>query len=207
MLWQRVLTAMVLIPLVVAGVLMLDTAVLALIFGVIVLLGSYELGHLANLDNGIALSLFVAAVGVMLWIVWRFLLPTYLVSAQWIVSIWWVLMTVLLVIRRRQLERVSGLRPLILVLGALILVVAWSSVIGLHGSGAGGPTLVLFLLVLIWMADSGAYFLGRAFGKTKLSPFVSPGKTWAGAFGALAAAVVSACRAAPKAAPALTPSV
>ena len=91
-------------------------------------------------------------------------------------------------LRRRQLMRVNGLRPAILLLGALVLVVAWASVIGLHDSGAGGPTLVLYLLVLIWMADSGAYFLGRAFGKTKLSPFVSPGKTWAGAFGALAAA-------------------
>ena len=192
MLWHRVLTAMVLIPLVVAGVLMLDTAVLALVFGVIVLLGSYELGHLANLDNGIALILFVAAVGVVLWMGWRFLLPTYLVSVQWIVSIWWVLTTVLLVTRRRQLKRVSGPRPATLLLGALILVVAWSSVIGLHGSGAGGPTLVLFLLVLIWVADSGAYFAGRAFGKTKLSPVVSPGKTWAGVFGALAAAMVSA---------------
>ena len=62
----------------------------------------------------------------------------------------------------------------------------------LHRSGDDGPVLVLFLFVLIWVADSGAYFAGRAFGKTKLSPFVSPGKTWAGAMGALAGAVFSA---------------
>ena len=192
MLWQRVLTALALIPLVVAGILMLDTVALALILGAIVLLGSYELGHLANLGNNGALLAFVAAVGIALWGAWRFLIPAHLVSVQWIMCIWWVVITASLVMRRRELVRVDGRRPAILLLGALVLVAAWSSVVGLHASGAGGPTLVLFLFVLIWMADSGAYFAGRAFGKTKLSPLVSPGKTWAGAIGALAGAVVSA---------------
>ena len=192
MLWQRVLTALVLIPLVVAGILLLDTVALALILGAIVLLGSHELGHLANLGNGGSSLAFVAAVGVALWGAWRFLIPAHLVSVQWVMCIWWVLITVSLITRRRALVRVDGRRPVILLLGGLVLVTAWSSVIGLHASGAGGRTLVLFLFVLIWMADSGAYFAGRAFGKTKLSPFVSPGKTWAGAIGALAGAVICA---------------
>jgi phosphatidate cytidylyltransferase len=62
--------------------------------------------------------------------------------------------------------------------------------IQLHQTPAIGSGLVMFLFVLIWVADSGAYFAGRAFGKHKLSPHVSPGKTWEGAFGALLGAVV-----------------
>jgi len=73
-----------------------------------------------------------------------------------------------------------------------VLLTAWVSIVSLHRSGSQGPVLVLYLFVLIWVADSGAYFAGRAFGRRKLSPFVSPGKTWAGVAGAVSGAVVSA---------------
>jgi phosphatidate cytidylyltransferase len=62
----------------------------------------------------------------------------------------------------------------------------------LHAGGSQGPALVLYLFVLIWVADSGAYFAGRAFGRHKLSPFVSPGKTWEGVGGAVLGVVTAA---------------
>ena len=49
--------------------------------------------------------------------------------------------------------------------------------------------LILLLFFLIWAADIGAYFAGRAFGKRKLAPRVSPGKSWAGFFGGILASV------------------
>ena len=107
-------------------------------------------------------------------------------------GIWWVSTTFLLIGRRSELPRVHGSRPVILLLGGLVLATAWISILDLHGAGASGPALVLFLFVLIWVADSGAYFAGRAFGKRKLSPFVSPGKTWAGAGGAVGGAILCA---------------
>lgn len=55
-----------------------------------------------------------------------------------------------------------------------------------------GLFLLLYVFVLVWAADSGAYFAGRAFGKHKLAPKVSPGKTWQGVFGGMITAVVLA---------------
>lgn len=50
-----------------------------------------------------------------------------------------------------------------------------------------GVTLLLSVLVMVWLADTAAYFSGRAFGTKKLAPRISPGKTWAGVWGAIAA--------------------
>ncbi len=58
--------------------------------------------------------------------------------------------------------------------------------------GADGPYWVLLLLATIWASDTGAYFAGRALGKRKLSPVVSPNKTWEGAIGGLVASFVAA---------------
>jgi phosphatidate cytidylyltransferase len=111
---------------------------------------------------------------------------------QWIMAAWWLVTTVLLVARRSELQPVETPRPAILLLGGVVLLTAWVSITLLHATGPRGPALMLFLFMLIWVADSGAYFAGRAFGKRKLSPFVSPGKTWAGAAGAAIGAVASA---------------
>ncbi len=192
MLWQRVLTAAVLVPLVVAGVLYLDTRILAVILGAIVLLGAREMGRLAKLNGPLPLVAYMAVVGGALWLAWQFVTADQLLIVQGVLSIWWILATVLLVARRKPLEAADRPRFAILVMGALVLVAAWLSIVSLHASDPYGPRLVLFLMILIWVADSGAYFAGRAFGKTKLSPIVSPGKTWAGAIGAAVGAVVSA---------------
>jgi phosphatidate cytidylyltransferase len=65
----------------------------------------------------------------------------------------------------------------------IVLIPTWLAVVALHESGEQGPLLVMYLLSLIWVADSGAYFSGRAWGKRKLAPSVSPGKSWEGVGG------------------------
>jgi CDP-diglyceride synthetase len=73
------------------------------------------------------------------------------------------------------------------VLAPLLLGGAWFSLLALYRQGA----LFLFsALAVVWIADIAAYFAGRAFGKRKLAPHISPGKTWAGAVGAVVAVLL-----------------
>lgn len=192
MLRQRVLTALVLVPLVVGGILYLDTNIFSVLLAVAMLIGARELGQLALLTHVPMQFAFVAAVGLLMALAGTTLAAPYADALQWVMAAWWVLVTITLFARRRALGRIEGVRPAILFLGGLVLLTAWVAIVRLHGSGDHGPALALYLFVLIWVADSGAYFAGRAFGERKLSPYVSPGKTWMGVGGALLGAIVSA---------------
>lgn len=191
MLWQRLLTALLLLPLVIGSILLLESPVFAALLGVVVALAANEMARLCHLDGAPARLAFVVGVAAACWLTWRYLLPAHIVLLQWAMTVWWLSMTVILLVRHSRLPLVESTRPAILLLGSLVLVSAWLSIAMLHAAGPQGPALVLFLFVLTWVADSGAYFAGRAFGRRKLSPFVSPGKTWAGAGGAVLGAVVS----------------
>jgi phosphatidate cytidylyltransferase len=80
--------------------------------------------------------------------------------------------------------------PLVLaVTGWFVLFGAWVALVELQ---ARSPWLVLAAMALVWVADIAAYFAGRAFGRRKLAPDVSPGKSWEGVYGALAAVAVYA---------------
>ena len=73
----------------------------------------------------------------------------------------------------------------VLYVGLACVALAW-----LRGDGAAGRANVLFLVVVVWASDIGAYAAGRLLGGRKLAPSISPGKTWSGAWGGLAAAVL-----------------
>ena len=75
--------------------------------------------------------------------------------------------------------------------GWLVLFPTWFALMDLH---AIRPALLLGLIAVVSVADIGAYFAGRAFGKHKLAPSVSPGKTWEGVAGGLLAVALLWCR-------------
>src|SRR3989442_14765504 len=77
-----------------------------------------------------------------------------------------------------------GGRALLLPAGAIALVPAFAAAVDLRSVR---PSLLVAVLATVWISDSAAYFIGRRFGKRKLAPAISPGKTWEGVAGALAA--------------------
>ena len=82
----------------------------------------------------------------------------------------------------------SGRNPsskaIVAITGWLVLIATWMAVVALQ---TRSPGLLLALMAIVWIADTAAYFVGRRFGRRKLAPSISPGKTWEGVYGALAA--------------------
>lgn len=190
MLGQRILTAAVLIPLVLAALWFLPTSWVTLIVGAVILLGAWEWTALMSLSAVPQRLGYVALVAVLGGLACRNLTDVRISELIMLVSLlWWIAAFVWILFYPAGLPAGSRRLPLKGVVGVLVLVPAIPAVAMLH---AMGPLWLLLLLVIIWAADTGAYFAGRALGKHKLAPRVSPGKTWEGfAGGMLAGAVVS----------------
>jgi len=190
MLKQRIMTAAVLVPAVVLGVWYLPTAAIAALFAVVAMLGGSELARLAGLGAGSASSWYGVSVAIPIAGLWFVRSGG---AADWLMallSLWWALIFLMAMIGFLNPAPRGGLRPALLVAGWILLPGAWLALVLLHGSAQFGPPLLLFLLVLIWVADSGAYFAGKTFGRHKLAPSISPGKTVEGLAGALAGAIL-----------------
>jgi phosphatidate cytidylyltransferase len=98
----------------------------------------------------------------------------------------WLLVACWLVYAERN-NRLALPNGIVAALAPLLLGGAWFSLLSLYQRGA----LFLFsALAVVWIADIAAYFAGRAFGRRKLAPHISPGKTWAGAAGAIVAVLL-----------------
>jgi len=182
---QRVLTALLLVPLVVVAVLWLSTPYLALCLGLILVPAAWEWAALSGLATRAGRLVYVALVALCLLLLWQPSLrqwSLYLLAAA---VVFWCAVTLLL-FRLRGLTRKSGPDPGMAAVGVIVLAGPWLAMVHLHAYAPMGPALVLFLLVLIWTADTLAYFTGRRWGDAKLAPWLSPGKTRIGVYGALA---------------------
>ena len=187
MLKQRVLTALVLVPLALAGLFGLAGGGFALFTGAIVLLGAWEWANLAGLERPAGRLAYVTILAALLIAAWLSGMvsttwPLWLGAAGWLISGYWVA-------RYPQSSgqwRASGIR---LAMGVWVLLPCWVGFIQLRG--IGGEWL-LYVLLLVWIADTGAYFAGRRYGRRKLAPRVSPGKSWEGVYGGMAATTLLA---------------
>ena len=194
MLKQRLLTAAILIPLVIWGLLSLSTLTIGWILALFVLLGGWEWARLIGLTSAAARAAYALFVVVMLWLAQQFVLSveSALLTILLLAGAWWLVGSSMVFRYRGETGLGSADRILGAVIGLLVLVPTWVALTHLHSYSAQGPALVLFLMVLIWGADSGAYFVGRKWGKRKLAPHVSPGKSIEGVVGGMAASAVIA---------------
>ncbi|NHN76552.1 phosphatidate cytidylyltransferase [Azotobacter chroococcum] len=181
MLKQRILTALVLLPLALAGFFLLEGGAFALFIGAVVTLGGWEWARLAGFAGQPARVGFAAALAALLMLLYW--LPV-LASGVMLLGILWWLLAVPLVLNYPQSSHHwegTGRR---LAIGLLILLPAWQGLLLLKQWPLGNQ-LILAVMVLVWSADIGAYFVGRTFGRRKLAPQVSPGKSWEGVAGGL----------------------
>jgi phosphatidate cytidylyltransferase len=180
----RFLTAAVLAPLVILGVLRLPSTLFALGLAVVLLLGTWEWTRIIGVKRRRFRAAVVLLNGLLIALCWYFLAHLHFVYVAELGAIWWCF--ALLWLRRvtfAQSEN-SANSELKMVVGALLMVPAWCAAVLLHES-ENGARWTLFVFALIWCADIGAYFTGRKFGNKKLAPQISPGKTREGVYGAL----------------------
>ncbi|MDX1654224.1 MAG: phosphatidate cytidylyltransferase [Candidatus Competibacteraceae bacterium] len=190
MLRQRLLTALVLGVLMVWAVLALPGPWFALLLLVPIVLGAWEWAALADLKDllRIAYTLGVVALSLLAWPLLdsRPALGVLLAGT----ALFWCLVLVWLGRYSRGQAPTQDPQRAWQLSGPVVLAVPWLALVALREDF--GPGYVLFLLMLVWVADSGAYFVGRRFGQRRLVPAVSPGKTWEGVYGGLAAAALFA---------------
>ena len=187
MLKSRVITALLLAPLVFVAVLALPTAYFALVMAALIMLGAVELARLGGLSRTSSIALYLLFQGLALALVYSLVGSRYLTFITYALAAWWLLVLIVLLSGRWRIRQENKMRPLVLAGGLLLLSGCWGALVTIHGM-SHGPKLVMFLLLLIWVADSGAYFSGRQWGRRKLAPAVSPGKTVEGVYGALTGA-------------------
>ena len=215
MTWKRVATAAVLIPCVVGLVLWGSTAVLAVGLALVILLALFEYFALGEAIGHRAYRFWTATCALgLVYVQWlAAIAPSYELAGG--LTFHRMIGRVLGIIPTVQdvffifLLGVGALtlwtkRPMVEALpaagisssGLILVALPLTYTIRLHAIGRDGPKLLMFVLVVTWVGDSAAYFVGRAMGRHPLSPVLSPKKSWEGTIasilGALLVAIVFA---------------
>jgi len=197
----RLLTALILIPLVIAALFMLPPLGFSLLTLGVCMLAAWEWGQLAGFASR-SQRIWLAVLCGLLLTAMLLTLPAYshiialpqVTSSLWASLGWW-LVALLLVLSYPSSAGTWGKSKALRLLFGLLTIVPffWGMlVLRLHDYDQNqqtGAWWLLYVMLLVWGADSGAYLFGKLFGKHKLAPKVSPGKTWEGLIGGL---VVSA---------------
>lgn len=189
----RVLTAVVLVPGVLAVVLLAPTAVVA---GVVALvtLGAlrefFALGAKAGL-GGHPRWTMAAAAG-LIYAQWaRSSAARWDISGEEVLLVF-VLGAAALALAGPRAEAEALRRLASSAAGLLFVALPLSCLVGLHAAPGDGSRRVLLVLAVVWAGDTAAYFAGRALGRRPLAPAISPKKTWEGAIAHVAASMGAA---------------
>ncbi len=192
MLGKRILTAALLIPLVSAGIFLFNATWCALLFAVFAGVGAWEWARLCKLNT--AYQYFYAVVmvlilGSLFWLNNRDLYNWIILSSLF----FWLGMIFLLVLYQKQHNFLPQSPSLLLAIGLMLLIPLWTSLTVLKSYTGNGAVLMMFLMLLVWGADTAAYFAGKKWGKRRLASRISPGKTWIGSIAGVMVGVVFTC--------------
>lgn len=194
MLKQRVLTAIILVPLLLAALFYLPLPWLTALFGLVTAAAAWEWAGLAGLQRfasriAYVVMLLLFAVPALIAMPLQHDLAVPLLAAA---GLWWLWALLEIFVRRETKQGLFATQIGRLAGGFLVLVPLWLAAVYLLAVDNERPRLLLFLLFLVWVADSAAYFAGSFFGRTKLAPHVSPGKTVEGVAGGVLGVVLLA---------------
>lgn len=188
MLKQRIITGSILALVVVSLLFLLPSLWFAGLFGVALLLVAWEWAGLCGYRKKSLRYIYVLVV-LSTGVVFLLLTLQNPVTTKFVLivaSAWWI-MALIDLLGGKSDTPLSASPMVKLISGILLIVAMWLSVYYLHKFDSNSPAALLFLFLLVWLADSGAYITGKLWGKAKLAPNVSPGKTIEGLFGGIVA--------------------
>lgn len=187
MLKSRVITAAIMLVLLLAALFYLPPLAWSVLVLVMVMQGTAEWARLSVLSSlnakiywGLTLAFMLALLALDANSSAQQQLTLHLIVYLFSAVLWLVVVPAWLMLGLQVRQ------PLLMAcVGWMVLVPTGLAMIDLR-EAAPSPWVLLFVMGLVWIADSAAYFAGRKFGKTKLAPSISPGKTWEGVAGAIA---------------------
>ena len=176
MLKTRFITAVIALILFGAVLFVLPPAAAKSVISLLLIAGAWEWSAFLGLSANPARYFFVALIGALMAGV-VFVVPAWSELILQIACVWWGVAFIWTFFFPTPIP--LAIRWLA---GALILVPLFIALLLLYSIS---PQMLLFALLIVWVADMGAYFSGKKFGRVKLAPSISPGKTWEGVFGGL----------------------
>ena len=182
---QRLLTTLILVPLVLLSIYYASPAVLGGLVLVLIAGLAWEWQQLIPIQNPVAKYAFVLLVLLLIWPAWRW--PQEVLWADFL--LWFAIL--LAVCTYPVSQKIWGRRVMVGSACLLLLPTVASTIASLYHQ-VQGKDWIVYLLCLIWASDIGAYLAGKQWGKHKLIPQVSPGKTIEGSLGGLVFALIVA---------------
>lgn len=187
MLKTRIITAIVLLLGFGADLFFASYEIFALVLGFIVAASAWEWSRLCGVKDEHQQTAYAAVVGLLALIV--LYIPFNEALIKWVLLggfIYWLCVPISFYMAPK-LPPISRIDGVLLAAGVLFMLVAAVSIQYLRSFAPNSSAwLLLYALSVIWVMDIGAYFSGRQFGRRKLAPLISPGKTWEGVYGGLA---------------------
>ncbi|MEJ2768101.1 phosphatidate cytidylyltransferase [Mycetohabitans sp. B46] len=186
MLKTRVVTAIVLLAVLLPVTLFAPLGGFGALIGFVLVFAAWEWARLLKLP-GVWPFAYAALAGVVL-VAYVFAGAPRGDAISRAAAVFWVAAAPFALLRKPALAGGTW-RGFLLAAGLVLFVACWHALVVARATGA---VFVLSLLLIVWLADIGAYFAGRRFGRHKLAPTISPGKTWEGAIGGWLSVVVVA---------------
>jgi phosphatidate cytidylyltransferase len=182
---NRVVTGIVMLAIFIPALFFSPTVLWAALIALVAGVAGYEWARISAFP-GVLQAIYGAGMTLMALVVYYLPSPSHAMLILWaMAAVFWVVVAPLWLANRWRGENFF-IRALT---GTLVILPTWAAIVAMRERS---PWLLLGVMALVWIADSAAYFVGRRFGRRKLAPGISPGKSWEGVGGAAIALVLYA---------------
>jgi len=185
MLKQRIITGVILGSSFITAIFYFPSSVMAFTLALMMLVAAWEWTRLIEIKLPVMRLVYCSVIAVFMWLAWGMLAAGNDVFELLLMSaVWWGLALLWIMLYPLGSKVQMTTQMVKSFAGILVLLPCWVGMVKLHQVGSAW---LLYIMVMVWVADSGAYFAGRQWGKRKLAAKVSPGKSWEGVMGAMVA--------------------